>query len=98
MLHFTVMQVSKVNPEKGFWTPLNPITITNYYINVIISNSTTTIILLSSLKAKDEVLRHLVIARPQMLREVTQLSAVVNKATHQRIYMTINAVVRGSKQ
>ena len=36
--------------------------------------------LLSSLKAKDEVLRHLVIAQSQMLRGVTQVSAVVNKA------------------
>ena len=53
--------------------------------------------LLSSLKAKDEVLRHLAVARPQMLREVTQLSAVVNKATHQRNNMTINAMVRRGK-
>ena len=53
--------------------------------------------LLSSLKAKDEVLRLLVAAQPQMLREVTQLSAAVNKATHHRNNMTINAVVRRSK-
>ena len=50
--------------------------------------------LLSLLKAKDEVLRLLAVARPQMLREVTQLSAVVNKATHHRNNMTVNAVVR----
>ena len=87
MLHFTVMQMRKVNREKGFWTPLNPFIITAVFNTLLLS-----------LKAKDEVLRHLVVARPQMLREVTQLSAVVNKATHQRINMTINAVVRGSKQ
>ena len=54
-------------------------------------------ILLLSLKAKDEVLEHLVVARPQTLRDVTQLSAVVNKATHRRNNMTINAVVRRSE-
>ena len=85
MLHFTVMQMSKVNREKGFWTQ------SYYHYQLLIT-------LLSSLKVKDEVLRHLVVARPQMLWEVTQLSAVVNKATHQRINMTINAVVSGSKQ
>ena len=29
LLHFIVTQESKVNHEKGYWTPLSPITITN---------------------------------------------------------------------
>ena len=36
MLHFTVTQMSRVNREKVFWTPLNPITITNYYTIVVV--------------------------------------------------------------
>ncbi|XP_078351373.1 polycystin family receptor for egg jelly-like [Oculina patagonica] len=46
--------------------------------------------------AKDEVLRHLAGARPQMLQEVTQLSAVVNRATRRRNNMTVNAVSNAS--
>ena len=30
MLEFIVMQMRKANREKGYWTPLNPITIFNY--------------------------------------------------------------------
>ncbi|KAL9989666.1 hypothetical protein ACROYT_G004234 [Oculina patagonica] len=48
--------------------------------------------------AKDEVLRQLAKARPQMLPEVTQLSAVVIKATQQRNYMTSPAIVRLCKE
>ena len=78
----------------GIWdtqTPRNGASMVSKTFSILINT------LLSSLKAKDEVLGHLVVARPQMLQEVTQLSVVVIKATHQRNKMTVNAVVRRSK-
>ncbi|PFX27644.1 Polycystic kidney disease protein 1-like 2 [Stylophora pistillata] len=45
-----------------------------------------------TVQAKDEVLRHLAVVQPQLLQEVTQLSAVVIKATRQRENMRVTSL------